>query len=283
MKLSATMVAILIACTTSSFAGESSVKVKKTPYYRPHYNARKASGAKPRQSGGAVIVNAASYEEGISPGGLATIFGDNLTTVSDIVLANSDPLPTRLVGVQVFVSGIPAPIYGIAYANGQDQISIQVPYDSPTGPSAAEIQVVDFGTVVADFFTDSFTEDPGIFMYDGNFAIAQASDYSLIGPDNPAIPGEPLVLYVTGLGPLNADLVDGYGSPITPPFAETVDPFDVVVDNEICRVFFSGLAPGFVGLYQVNFYVPQDAAAGDLQIYIQDAYANSAFAILPVR
>ena len=174
------------------------------------------------QSDDTVIVNAASYEEGISPGGLATIFGENLTTVSDVVLANSDPLPLRLAGVQVFVSGLPAPIYGIAYANGQDQISIQVPYDAPPGLDAAEIQVVRLGVLVADFFTDSFTEDPGIFTYDAGLAIAQASDYSLIGPDNPAIPGEPLVLYVTGLGPLDLDLVDGYGSPTTPPFAETV-------------------------------------------------------------
>jgi uncharacterized protein (TIGR03437 family) len=283
MKLLATMVAIFVACTAPSFAGESSLKIKKTPYYRPHYNARKATGAKPRQSGDTVIVNAASYEEGISPGGLATIFGDNLTTVSDVVLSNSDPLPIHLAGVQVFVSGFPAPIYGIAYANGQDQISIQVPYEAPTGPGAAEIQVLDFGTVVADFFTDSFTEDPGIFTYDDGLAIAEASDYSLIGTDNPAIPGEPLVLYVTGLGPLNADLVDGYGSPTSPPFAETVDPFEVVLDNENCSVFFSGLAPGFAGLYQINFYVPEDAASGNLQIYIQDAYANSAFATLPVQ
>ena len=283
MKRLATLVAILATCAATSFAGESSIKLKKTPFYRPHYNARKANAAKPRASGGAVIVNAASYEEGISPGGLATIFGDNLTTVTGIVYAYANPLPDELAGVQVFVGGIPAPIYGIAYAGGQDQISIQVPYAAPTGPGAAEIQVVDEGTTVADFFTDSFTEDPGIFTYDGNFAIAEASDYSLIGPDNPANPGEPLVLYVTGLGPLNQDLVDGYGSPTSPPLAETVDPFQVVLDNEICTVFFSGLAPGFVGLYQVNFYVPNDAASGALKIYIQSTYANSGVATLPVQ
>jgi minor extracellular serine protease Vpr len=159
-----------------------------------------------------------------------------------------------------------------------------VPYDAPTGPNAAEVQVYDYGALVADFFTDSFTEDPGIFTYGSNLAIAEASDYSLIGPNNPAIPGEPLVLYVTGLGPLNdPDLVDGYGAPTTSPFAETVDPFQVAVDNEDCVVFFSGLAPGFVGLYQINFYLPQDAPSGNLQISIQSAYANSAVATLPVR
>jgi uncharacterized protein (TIGR03437 family) len=120
-------------------------------------------------------------------------------------------------------------------------------------------------------------------MYQGNFAIAEASDYSLIGPNNPAIPGEPLVLYVTGLGPLTLLLTDGYGSPTRPPLAETIDPFQVILDNELCQVFFSGLAPGFVGLYQINFYVPRDAAAGNLDIYIQSPYANSLIATLPVR
>ena len=253
--------------------------VKKVPYYRPHH----ASAFKPRQGGAPAIVNAASFEEGVSPGGLATIFGENLTSVNGTVIAQTNPLPNELAGVQVFVGGFAAPLYSVTDVNGEDQISLQVPYEAPTGPGAAEIQVVDQGTVTADFFTDSFTEDPGIFVYHGNYAIAEASDYSLIGPNNPAIPGEPLILYVTGLGPLNLDLVDGYGSPTRPPFAETVDPFQVIVDNETCRVFFSGLAPGFVGLYQINFYVPQDAAAGNLPIYIQSPYASSANAVLPVQ
>jgi minor extracellular serine protease Vpr len=280
MQSSALTIAALAICVAPSFAGES--VVHKTPFYRPH-STRHVSPAKPHDTGDAVIVNAASYESGISPGALATIFGDNLTMVSGTVLAESNPLPTNLAGVNVMVSGFPAPIYGIAYADGEDQISIQVPYEAPTGPGAAEIQVFDEGTLVADFFTDSFTEDPGIFTYNGNFAIAEASDYSLIGPNNLAIPGEPLVLYVTGLGPLTLNLTDGYGSPTSPPFAQTVDPFQVIVDGENCAVFFSGLAPGFVGLYQINFYVPSDAAAGNLEISIQSTYANSATATLPVQ
>src|SRR5579862_2439744 len=280
MKSFVLMIAALAICAAPSFGVERSEH--KTPFYRPH-SSRRVSPQQPRRTADAVIVNAASYESGISPGGLVTIFGDNLTMVSGTVLADSNPLPTNLAGVEVLVSGFPAPIYGIAYANGQDQISIQVPYEAPTGPGAAEIQVFDEGALVADFFADSFTEDPGIFTYNGNFAIAEASDYSLIGPNNPAIPGEPLVLYVTGLGPLTLDLVDGYGSPTTPPFAQTIDPFQVVLDGEDCKVFFSGLAPGFVGLYQINFYVPSDAASGNLQLFIQNPYANSANATLPVR
>jgi uncharacterized protein (TIGR03437 family) len=291
MKRLATTVALLSFYSISSYAGDNSIQTKKTPFFRPHYNARRSIGAKPHARGDVAIVNAASYEPGVSPGGLATIFGDILSQSGGIVYAYSNPLPDILSGVQVFIGGIPAPIYGIAFgdANTQDQISVQVPYAAPVGPSAAEIKIVDSGAVVADFFADSFTEDPGIFTYTvsgstDNFAIAEASDYSLIGPDNPANPGDALVLYVTGLGPLDdSDLIDGYGAPTSEPLARTLDPFQVTVDNEVCNVFFSGLAPGFVGLYQINFYVPQDAAQGNLSISIQDQYANSAIATLPVR
>jgi uncharacterized protein (TIGR03437 family) len=58
---------------------------------------------------------------------------------------------------------------------------------------------------------------------------------------------------------------------------------DVFVDNERCQVLFSGLAPGFVGLYQVNFRLPSDLPAGNLDIQIQTPYANSSVPTLPVH
>src|SRR5215472_17410654 len=271
-----------VLLTFPAFAVDQKTQAVKNKFYRPRLT-RTPGQTKPKDSGGAVALNAASFEPGVSPGGLVTIFGSDLTSVNGVVIANTNPLPLRLANVQVTIAGIPAPIYSIAYTNGQDQISVQTPYDTPTGPGAAEIQVYDGNVLTADFLADSFTEDPGIFTYKGNFAIAEAADYSLIGPDNPAIPGQPLTLYVTGLGPLTLDMNDGYGSPTQPPFAQTIDPFDVIVDGEKCSVFFSGLAPGFVGLYQVNFYVPRDAANGDLSIFIQSPYATSATGTLPVR
>jgi uncharacterized protein (TIGR03437 family) len=278
----ATLVAILSAVTLPSFAGDA---VTKTPYFRKKGAQQKERtlATKPQASSGPVIVNSASYLPGISPGGLATIFGNNLTTVSGVVIAGTDPLPTRLDGVSVLVNGVPGPIFSIAYANGEDQISFQVPYDTATGTAAAEITVIDFGQTVADFVTDSYTEDPGIFLYNGGYAIATHDDYSLVGPDNPALPGEYLALYTTGLGPLSLLLPDGYGAPSTPPFATTIDPAQVILDRELCLVVFSGLAPGFVGLYQVNFQVPNDAFRGNLDLQIQTPYASSNIATLPVQ
>jgi minor extracellular serine protease Vpr len=218
----------------------------------------------------------------VSPGTLATIFGQNLSDVSGVVLAGGNPLPTQLAGVRVLVNGIPAAIFSIAYANGEDQISFQVPFEVATGPNAAEVQVLLHNFQVADVFTDSFTEDPGIFMYQGNYAVAVlASNYSLIGPDNPALPGDVIILYATGLGPVPLNVPDGYAAPYDP-LAYTADPSQVLIDGEPCTIYFSGLAPGFVGLYQINLRVPYDARRGNLDIQIQTPYASSALAKLPV-
>jgi uncharacterized protein (TIGR03437 family) len=228
-------------------------------------------------------VNAASFLPGVSPGGLATIFGQDLTTVNGSVFANRNPLPTSLAGVEVDVNGVPAPIFSVAYANGEDQISFQVPYHTDTGPNAVVIDVFDFGDQVASIVSDSFIEDPGIFTYGSNsYAVAVHSfDGSLVGPNNPAAPGETMILYVTALGPLSIDLPDGFGAP-SDPLAYTIDPFDVLVDGEPCRVLFSGLGPGFVGLYQLNLVLPLDLRSGNLRIQITSPYASSQVATLPV-
>ena len=268
---------LVLQCTVNASAGEPAKT--RLRYYRP----RSSSTQTPRQSGAMDVVNAASFLRGISPGGLATIFGQNLTEVSGPVVANTNPLPTRLAGVEVNVNGVPAPIFSVAYANGEDQISFQVPYEIDTGPDAATIDVFDFGNPVGNTVTDSFTEDPGIFAYGGNgYVVAQRSfDGSLIEPNNPASPGETIILYTTGLGPLSIPLQDGWGAPSNP-LAYTVDPFDVLVDGQPCRVLFSGLGPGFVGLYQLNLVLPSDLPSGNLRIQITSQYANSQVATLPV-
>jgi minor extracellular serine protease Vpr len=275
MKYEIASVLVFFVSGVVSFAGPAATK---TPFYRQ----RDARAPRPKSNRDPVVVNAASFEAGVSPGCLATVFGTDLTSVSDAVVAQTTPLPTRLAGVTVLVNGVASPIYSIAYANGEDQISFQVPNATPTGPGAVQVEVLDGDFETANIVTDSFTEDPGIFAYNGDFAVAvNSTDGSLIGPDNPALPGDTLVLYTTGLGPVSIDVPDGFPAPGNP-LAFTVDPLQVLVDNENAPVFFSGLAPGFVGLYQVNFRVPFDARSGDLDLQIQTPYASSRVVTLPV-
>ena len=267
-----------LVCGILFLAPATSATLKK-----PHYRDRTVSSARPHAAGDPVVVNAASFENGISSGGLATVFGSDLTSVSGTIVAPRFPLPTVLGDVSVLVDGVPAPIYSIAFANGEDQISFQVPYDTRTGSAAVQVEVFDGQDRTASIITDSFTEDPGIFVYRANYALAvHSSDGALVGPDDPAIPGEVLVLYVTGLGPLSLQLDDGYAAPSSP-LAYTADPFSVQVDGQDSEVLFSGLAPGFVGLYQINLRVPRNIRTGDLNLQIQSPYASSRIAILPVQ
>ena len=63
------------------------------------------------------------------------------------------------------------------------------------------------------------------------------------------------------MGPVDRFVPDGRGAPFKP-LANTIDPFQVVIAGERADVFFSGLAPGYVGLYQINLRLPDDLPAG---------------------
>jgi hypothetical protein len=86
-----------------------SVSMAASPTVAHEKFTRQSAGASLRQTtkssyGDAVVVNAASYLPGISPGGLVTIFGHNLTDVNGIVLAGTDPFPDQLAGVSVLIN-----------------------------------------------------------------------------------------------------------------------------------------------------------------------------------
>jgi minor extracellular serine protease Vpr len=271
------IVSLILACS----AGAATPKVK-----RQYFPSKTAARHTVHSSSGAIVVNAASFLPGVSPGGLATVFGTNLTDVSGAIFANTNPFPTVLANVSVTVNGVAAAIFSVAYANGQDQISFQVPWETDTGPGAADVQVFDYDTEVAELQADSYTEDPGIFSYQkfGQlYAVAlHSDDYTLVAPDNPAFRGEIIILYTTGLGPVDRFVRDGLGAPGNPP-ANTLDPFRVDVAGEDARIWFSGLAPGFVGLYQINLQLPDDLPAGDLTLGIFSDFANSQSVFLSVR
>jgi uncharacterized protein (TIGR03437 family) len=57
----------------------------------------------------------------------------------------------------------------------------------------------------------------------------------------------------------------------------------VTIGGRNATVLFAGLAPGFVGLYQVNALVPMDAPAGIQPVVITMNGVAAKTASLPVR
>jgi uncharacterized protein (TIGR03437 family) len=66
-----------------------------------------------------------------------------------------------------------------------------------------------------------------------------------------------LAIYLAGLGATDPSLREGLPAPATSLRRTLVQP-SVSVADRAATVFFSGLAPGFVGLYQINALLPTD-------------------------
>jgi uncharacterized protein (TIGR03437 family) len=223
------------------------------------------------------VTNAASFQPGIAAGGLATLFGTNLTNVQGVLTANSFPLPTVLGGTQVFVSTctipadaiyclpapVAAPILAVANVNGQQQINFQVPGAISEG---VPVWVANNGVQSAPVQLHNGL--PGIFTTDGvRGAILHAADFKPVTLSNPAVRAEPVVMYATGLGPVQPD--PGAGNPASSsPLSLTSSTTIVTVGGKWALVLFSGLAPGFAGVSQINFLVPADAPSGDDDVIV---------------
>lgn len=208
------------------------------------------------------IVNAASFLTGMVPGSLATLFGNNLSPVTGIELPGA---AISYKGVTVTVQSIQVPLLAMANVNGQQQINFQIPFQLPSA-STAHVVVNNNGSVGA-FDVPVLAAQPGIFEYipagsSANYGAVLKVDGSTVGPNNPASRGDIVSVYVTGMGATSPAMQTGQFGPSNPPAITVLQP-SVSVGGVGAQVLFSGYAPGFLGLYQINFVVPSAAPVGN--------------------
>jgi minor extracellular serine protease Vpr len=116
---------------------------------------------------------------------------------------------------------------------------------------------------------------PAFFMYNnGSVFIADAVDGVncpapyIIGPTCPATQGALVQFYVNGLGPVSNQPASGDPAPGPPNLAQTTTNPVIMIGGQQAQIQFSGLAPGFVGLYQVNATIPTGIGHGNQPITI---------------
>jgi uncharacterized protein (TIGR03437 family) len=226
------------------------------------------------------IVNAASYsgDGSITPGSIVSLFGDNLATsalsATDLPPTYStqdangsgsryspagSPLPLNLGGTQVLVNGVQAPLFYVS----RYQINLQVPYE--ISGATASVVVVSGGLRSLPMNLPMSPESIGIFTASSN-GTGQGSilnpDYTPNGAANPASGGSVVSIYCTGLGAVTPTLASGQPGGFDQNLNMTVVQPTVTIGGAQAQVLFSGVAPGFVGLYQVNVVVPAGTPAG---------------------
>jgi len=125
---------------------------------------------------------------------------------------------------------------------------------------------------------------PGFFVYDQTNDVAALDlSYNLVGSSNPVARGSYVQLYLNGLGPVSNQPGDGLAASGTNLSRTTAQPSVTIGGQAVSIIQFSGLAPGYVSLYQVNVLVPANIAAGPQPIVLTIGGVTSATAQLYVK
>lgn len=212
--------------------------------------------------------NAASFRVGLTPCGLATIIGAGLAPgVQGVVQANSvvGPLLYNLAGVDVTVAGIAAPIFSVVNLNGKEQVTIQVPCEVTPGIVSVVVHVSGSTTQVDGVTVSAY--QPGIFEFvpaNGlRYAVAvRQRDGSYITPDNPAHPGDVVLVFLTGLNQTTpATATNRSGVPGQAVLAQLIGG----INNAGATIVGTQYAEGMVGVYIVQIQIPTGTATGNAQ------------------
>ncbi len=222
-----------------------------------------ASGAVPSFTANGVV-NGASFapQNSVAPGSLISIFGSNLGATGS---ASTTPLPLSIGGACVTVNNTSIPLLYVS----PTQINAQLPFAVAPGNATVAIRNRNTGKVSNGVTVRVVQSTPAIFTAVDNIgetvaAIFHASNNTLVTPANQATRDEVLTMYLTGLGAVTPSVTTGAATPLAP-LSETpakpqvcIGQFSNGTLESDYVVSFSGLAPGFVGLYQINFTVPGD-------------------------
>ena len=206
-------------------------------------------------------VNLASYLPALPQGGLISIFGRNL---GGSAVASSTPLPEIMGGTCVTVNNRPIPLL----MTSPEHINAQLPPNLAPGRYPIVVRSVDSMTASLPQQITVARYAPAVFVDPPS---AQAAIFHLDGtpvtPQRPAKRDERLTLYAAGLGPpRGAILPAGVPAPAEPLMeTEKVQVFfgDPRIGGSEMVVEWSGLVPGYIGLYQINLYVPWNRHRGE--------------------
>jgi len=212
------------------------------------------------------VGNSATYTAPLVRGELATIYGSNLSLTTGSIL--SLPVPFTMGGVQVTVAGFPAPVYYVS----PSQINFQVPFEAPTTGNVPVVTKL-YGSASPAQLVPMAEYAPGIFAYVRTAGVidpivVHSANYTLVTPDNPASSGEGLTIYGTGAGTFDFPPPTGAAASGST-LAQTKITPSVTVGGAGAQVLFAGLAPGYVGLLQINITLPPTLPSGTLPMLIQ--------------
>ena len=206
--------------------------------------------------------SAAPFTASWAPGELVSIYGSDLASST----AADPTLPAELGQVRVLVNGSPAPIYSVS----PTQINALIPISlAGANTQVATLQVINGAAESNAVYNYLNQTQPGVFNGVGASPAIQHLDYSPVSPSNPAKAGETLVVYLTGLGPVDAS-------------GDVSNPVSALIGGESATVLFAGSPSALGGEYQVNLTVPSGVIPGNAFLNVSGSDSSNAETIIPI-
>jgi uncharacterized protein (TIGR03437 family) len=192
------------------------------------------------------VVNGASYTSQIAPGSFISIFGAGLAGAG--------------CGASVQINGEPVSVAAAL----PFQMNAQIPFDVSSGSATVTLSSGCGSAQQAITISDVA---PAIFSISADQAAITDQDNSLNKPSNPALRGDWIVIYATGLG-----AVSGSGT-----LRPAATPVSVVIGGVEVPAVYAGLTPESpFGIYQVNVQLPAALPPGlSLPLYLKQGATTS--------
>lgn len=181
----------------------------------------------------------------IAPGALITVEGAGLTS-GQTLTAPGAPWPTRLAGTALRINGVDAPLLHASPERLMALAPLSLPPDG-----RADLAVV------------SGVEASPVF----SVGVGNATPAILAAVANPAGAS----IYAVGLGAVTGQVAAGAPAPLDR-LVPTAAPVQAFANGSAVAVSFSGLAPGLIGVYQVNAAAP---AGSSVTIEVHGSRSNA--------
>lgn len=243
------------------------------------------------------FVNGADGQVGsISPCSIAAIVGAGVAPGGAGLPPTVGPLQyevaTDTVSFGTGSSALSAPIFTVSSIPGQQQIAILVPCELAPGTTPVTV-TVNGGSQT--YNVNVLAASPGIFQTtqsDGVVrAVIERPDGSFASPSNPARRGESVTAFVTGLGPVSPQIATN-ALPIWNTPSIVNGQVVVGINNEGAPVTTAQLSPDIIGVYYIEFEIPNDAPQNNNVVFsvglipvgaTQPIYSNGGGSKIPIQ
>jgi uncharacterized protein (TIGR03437 family) len=227
------------------------------------------------------VVNSASYlsqglpGSGIAQGSIFTIEGSGLGP-NTLVPPGPLPLQTSLGGTSVTVTAGGKTVKAYVMAAVSYQVNALLPSTTPTGSATVTVTYNNQTSAPEPFQVVTASFAPYTFSSYG-YGQASATDlnYQLNSIIHPYHPGDWVVLWGTGLGPINGD------DSTTPPVGNLGSP-TVHIGSASLSPYYAGRSADFPGLDQVIFQVPTGIQGCSVPVAVEENGSVGGAAIIAV-